>query len=326
MINFAGGSCTIPTSFSTMKYSSHIDFFRAVLIALVILVHVVHLGDLYPTFKSGVLAFIMPAFLVVTGYLVNINKGVKDFALYLFRILLPYCVMVSGFAFLSLYLPVRDGLEEPSISALTHVLLVKSIGPYWFLHTMTVCAILYYAAFRLPKRLNDTAKFSLFASLLILVALFTPLLKIESGAYYFIGVGIRLYLKDFSKAYTASLWPLLPFALLISQSTFYHWSLLWVLACVLCFFCFSARLCSFLSDRTLSMVSYVGKNTFPIYILHPIFTMLAKFYLPLFHFDPSGILHALFTLFLALVGSLSIAKAMDYTHLSYLLGRKRMLR
>lgn len=94
-----------------MKHSRDIDFFRAILIGLVILVHIVNFGNLYPSAKSAVLSFIMPTFLMITGYLVNINKSIKDYALYILKIWLPYLILVIGYAVLSLYLPVRDGIK-----------------------------------------------------------------------------------------------------------------------------------------------------------------------------------------------------------------------
>ena len=48
---------------------------------------------------------------MITGYLVNINKSIKDYALYILKIWLPYLILVIGYAVLSLYLPVRDGIK-----------------------------------------------------------------------------------------------------------------------------------------------------------------------------------------------------------------------
>lgn len=91
-----------------MKHNNELDFSRAVLIVLVILVHIVNFGSLYPLAKSSILAFMMPTFLFITGYLVNIDKSIKDFLRYLLQIFLPYIIFVMGYAVLSLYLPVRD--------------------------------------------------------------------------------------------------------------------------------------------------------------------------------------------------------------------------
>ena len=91
-----------------MKHNNELDFSIAVLIVLVILVHIVNFGNLYPLAKSSILAFMMPTFLFITGYLVNIDKSIKDFLRYLLQIFLPYIIFVMGYAVLSLYLPVSD--------------------------------------------------------------------------------------------------------------------------------------------------------------------------------------------------------------------------
>ena len=309
-----------------MRHNQHIDFFRAILITLVILVHIVNFGDLYPAVKHSILAFMMPAFLLITGYLVNVNKPVKAFVLYIIKILLPYVIMVTGFALLSLYLPVRDGLDVFSLSAMVRVLFVTSIGPYWFLHTMMVCGIIYYVSFNVFDRLDVTAKYSIFASLLIAVALLTSLLNIKYAAYYFIGVGIKLYIKDFSRVYKSSLWPVIPFVLLISNPVFHDWGTLSIVICILCFLSFSAKFYDFCSSKVLKGLTYIGRNTFPIYIFHPIFTMLSKWLLPVFSFDFTGLLHALVTIVICILGSIGIARLMDYTRLSYIFGRRNLLR
>lgn len=94
-----------------MSRNSLIDFIRALLILLVILVHIVHFGDLHTNVKSMILAFMMPTFLVITGFLVNVEKSIAEFCIYLTRIILPYVIMVCSYMVVSIYLPVRDGVE-----------------------------------------------------------------------------------------------------------------------------------------------------------------------------------------------------------------------
>lgn len=263
---------------------------------------------------------------MITGFLVNIDKTIKDFLRYIWQIWLPYMVFVTGYAVLSLYLPVRDGIKVFNISTILDVLLVKSIGPYWFFHAMIVCGIIYYATFHFLHRYNVTTKYSLFAAVLIAVSLWTPLLNIKTAAYYFIGVGIRVYAGDFSQIYKRNLWAMIPFGLLITHTAFHDWGTIATLVCVFSFFCFSAYFYSFFTGRAKIIVDYIGRNTFPIYVFHPVFTMLSKFFLPVFCFDSTGILHALFTVAIGLGGSICIAKFLDWSRLSYLLGRRYILR
>ena len=118
----------------------------------------------------------------------------------------------------------------------------------------------------------------------------------------------------------------LPFGLLISNPAFHDWGSISILICSVCFLCFSSFLFTFFKGRAKTVSEYIGRNTFPIFVFHPIFTMLSKFLLPFFRFEPTGLLHAFFTIVMCIAGSLCMAKLMDRTRLSFLLGRKRILR
>lgn len=310
------------------KHNTTIDFMRAILIVLMILIHIVNFGTLYPDIKDGILSFLMPSFLVITGYLVNVDKPLGKFCAYIIRIALPYTIMVTGFVVLSLYLPVRGGITNFDIPTLCHTLFITSIGPYWFLHAMIVCGILYYATFRLTSNacLSIVSRLSLLATVMIVVSQYTPFLSLRNAAYYFIGVLIRVCLGNFNSVYRKSLLTLLPFALLVSQPHLRDWGTLSVLACVLCFFCFTASLEQLSPLCVRNTMHYIGRNTLPIYIFHPIFTMLAKYLLPIFSFDPTGLTHAITTILLCLLGSIAIGHIMDRTHMSYIFGKGKIMR
>lgn len=83
-------------------------------------------------------------------------------------------ILVIGYAILSLFLPVRDGIKTFDMPTILNILFIKSIGPYWFLHVMIVCGIVYYLAFHIFNKLSITAKYSIFATVLIAVTLLTP--------------------------------------------------------------------------------------------------------------------------------------------------------
>lgn len=308
------------------KAYNAIDHLRCALIVMVVLIHIVNFGELYPYTKACINAFFMPAFLFITGYLTNIDKPPRAFARYLGQIALPYTLLVTGYALLSLHLPVRDGLAELTPRALGRVLLVTSIGPYWFLHTMMLCALFYYAAFRLPDRWGRAARLCLFATLLIGVALITPLLVPCNAAFYFAGACLRLFHGSFSSFFRPTAWALLPFAALAAHPACLRQGALTAAVLTAAFFCFLPALTGRLRGPWARTVGYVGRNTFPIYLFHPLFTLAAKFYLPLFRPDPSGLLHTLVTVLLGLLGSLAIAWTMDRLRLTWVFGRARMLR
>ena len=307
------------------KKITEIDFVRCVLMCIVILVHIVSLGDMYPSAKTAAFTFFMPSFLIITGYLVNIDKNLRQFSVYILRIALPYIIMVTAFSLASLVIPVRDGLSELSVSALAERIFVTSIGPYWFLYDMIVCGVAYYAVFSLaPRSLGLASRLSLFACLLYVEAWFIPLLTFGDASLYFIGVALRQMGVGFVRAFRPSFFSILPFSVLIVQRDLWNkW-----LCLLLPFFAISFLVwChDVFPSRIRNLMNYLGHNTLPIYIFHPIFTMLSKFYLPFFAFDSTGILHAMATVFLSFLGSILIAKALDKTGISRIFGTKALIR
>ena len=314
-----------------MQRNNDLDFIRAVLIMLMILIHIVSFGNTYPHLKAGILSFMMPTFLIITGYLVNIKKTSQQMGKYLLCLFLPYAIMVTGFSMLSYFMPVRDGITELSINQICEKIFVTSIGPYWFIQTMIICGALYYISFKGARTL--TSRLFLFALLLLLAAQ-TPVLSKEAAAYYFMGVTIRQCKIDFGKMFRPT--PLAPvlWALILLKEEEYGWGNIAVVCSCWCCICSMTWVRSLITrHKGITMTRqaehtllYIGRNTLPIYLFHPIFTMAAKFYHPLFGWDSTEIVFALFTIALAIAGSIAIAKAMEKTKLAYLFGKSTMLR
>ena len=322
--------------------NTDIDWIRAILIILMILIHIVSFGNAYPHLKAGILSFMMPTFLIITGYLVNIEKSPKEMGRYLMCLALPYVIMVTGFSVLSYFMPVRDGITELSLSQICEKIFVTSIGPYWFIQTMIICGILYYVSFngatwgtlRQGKTtMSTTSSLFIFATLLLLLSK-TPALSPSAATYYFIGVVLRQCHIGFDRIFRPSPVALLLWINLLGLEEWYDWGTLAIVFS--CWCCISSlmwihslikRLQNNASVRkTEDTLLYIGRNTLPIYLFHPIFTMAAKFYHPLFSWDRSEICFALVTIFIAIAGSIGIAKMMEKTHLAYLFGKGKMLR
>ena len=322
--------------------NTDIDWIRAILIILMILIHIVSFGNAYPQLKAGILSFMMPTFLIITGYLVNIEKSPKEMGRYLMRLALPYVIMVTGFSVLSYFMPVRDGITELSLSQICEKIFVTSIGPYWFIQTMIICGILYYVSFKGATwrklrqgetTMSTTTSLFIFATLLLLLSK-TPALSPSAATYYFIGVVLRQCHIGFDRIFRPSPAALLLWLLLLGMEEWYDWGTLAIVFS--CWCCISSlmwihSLIIRLQDKacirkTEDTLLYIGRNTLPIYLFHPIFTMAAKFYHPLFSWDRSEIIFALVTIFIAIAGSIGIAKMMEKTHLTYLFGKGKMLR
>ena len=322
--------------------NTDIDWIRAILIILMILIHIVSFGNAYPQLKAGILSFMMPTFLIITGYLVNIGKKTKEMGRYLMCLALPYIIMVTGFSVLSYFMPVRDGITELSLSQICEKIFVTSIGPYWFIQTMIICGILYYVSFKGETwgklrqgetTMSTTTSLFIFATLLLLLSK-TPALSPSAATYYFIGVVLRQCHIGFDRIFRPSPAALLLWLLLLGMEEWYDWGTLAIVFS--CWCCISSlmwihslitrlqkKACIRKTEDTLL---YIGRNTLPIYLFHPIFTMAAKFYHPLFSWDRSEIIFALVTIFIAIAGSIGIAKMMEKTHLAYLFGKGKMLR
>lgn len=322
--------------------NTDIDWIRAILIILMILIHIVSFGNAYPQLKAGILSFMMPTFLIITGYLVNIEKSSKEMGRYLMCLALPYVIMVTGFSVLSYFMPVRDGITELSLSQICEKIFVTSIGPYWFIQTMIICGILYYVSFKGAiwgtlrqgkTTMSTTTSLFIFATLLLLQSK-TPALSPSAATYYFIGAVLRQCHIGFDKIFRPSPVALLLWLLLLGLEEWYDWGTLAIVFS--CWCCISSlmwihSLIKRLQDnasvqKTEATLLYIGRNTLPIYLFHPIFTMAAKFYHPLFSWDRSEICFALVTIFIAIAGSIGIAKMMEKTHLAYLFGKGKMLR
>lgn len=322
--------------------NTDIDWIRAILIILMILIHIVSFGNAYPQLKAGILSFMMPTFLIITGYLVNIEKSSKEMGRYLMCLALPYVIMVTGFSVLSYFMPVRDGITELSLSQICEKIFVTSIGPYWFIQTMIICGILYYVSFKGAiwgtlrqgkTTMSTTTSLFIFATLLLLQSK-TPALSPSAATYYFIGAVLRQCHIGFDRIFRPSPVALLLWLLLLGMEEWYDWGTLAIVFS--CWCCISSlmwihSLINRLQDnasvrKTEDTLLYIGRNTLPIYLFHPIFTMAAKFYHPLFSWDRSEICFALVTIFIAIAGSIGIAKMMEKTHLAYLFGKGKMLR
>lgn len=322
--------------------NTDIDWIRAILIILMILIHIVSFGNAYPQLKAGILSFMMPTFLIITGYLVNIEKSSKEMGRYLMCLALPYVIMVTSFSVLSYFMPVRDGITELSLSQICEKIFVTSIGPYWFIQTMIICGILYYVSFKGAiwgtlrqgkTTMSTTTSLFIFATLLLLQSK-TPALSPSAATYYFIGAVLRLCHIGFDRIFRPSPVALLLWLLLLGMEEWYDWGTLAIVFS--CWCCISSlmwihSLINHLQDnacvrKTEATLLYIGRNTLPIYLFHPIFTMAAKFYHPLFSWDRSEIIFALVTIFIAIAGSIGIAKMMEKTRLAYLFGKGKMLR
>ena len=104
-----------------------LDFLKCVFITLMIAFHLVYIGNTFPVAKQLVYTFHMPGFLLVSGYLFNVDKPWTAFGKTLLWIFIPYAMMETGYTVMASLLPIREHIDH-----LTPGLIVDHV----FLHPM----------------------------------------------------------------------------------------------------------------------------------------------------------------------------------------------
>ncbi len=290
------------------------------------MVHLVPLKEQYPEFQQAILGFVVPLFLFVTGYLVNIDKTKVQFTKYLLGILVPYVVMELFYILVAQFVSVNNVPGIDSLQDIIMVLVVNPVGPYWYLHSMLICGTVYYVVFLW----FHSCRLYVFVSALLAIAFFTPLLNVGVAMAYFAGVLVRKSKIEFERIF-----PTTPFAFFVIVLTmaysmcvsrnFASWYTLYPV--VMSVSMISALLWLQKYACKWQFVDFVGKNTLPIFLFHPIFTMLAKTFFACFALSNSClIIYTVLTVVVSVIGSLAIAYILDTTRLSLFFCRGRIIR
>lgn len=293
---------------------------------LVIMVHLVPLKERYPEFQQAVLGFVVPLFLFITGYLVNIDKTKTQYAKYLVGLGVPYIIMELSYLLVAQYVSVNNVPRVDSLQDVVLVLIVYPVGPYWYLHTMLICGILYYAVFH---SLHSNRLYVL-AFVLLVIAFFTPLLNIGVALAYFAGVIVRKSDIEFEQIFLSSPFAFFLIILTIAYSIsvspdFASWHTIYPIVMSVSVISVLLWLHKYVCEW--HFVNFIGKNTLPIFMFHPIFTMLAKKLFATFVIsDSCVIIYAVITIVFSVIGSLLMAYFFDITRLSLFFCRNRILR
>jgi acyltransferase len=250
----------------------------------------------------------MPAFLVISGWLMPTHKPVDAFLRGLTRIIVPYIIMESAYIVASSVLGI-----EPLLAPLTPLLFLKTlffapVGPYWFLHTLFLCALISYFC---TQKLVRKPLISMLAQF-VLVFLLSKLISFSFYCALYFVFGTYLKQQNISLVQFLSFkkWYLIPLLCITIFSSSYHKEstlgvLLVYLIMSLCTFLYAhqGRFCH-------KITSYIGQNTLPILLFSPLFTLLAKRLIPFLSFDETRLLFAVCGTLLAVCGSLALHKTL----------------
>ncbi len=304
-----------------------LDFLKCVCIGLMVVFHLAYVGDKYPAVKTFVYTFHMPAFLLVSGYLMKPCKAPRPFFRGLLWLFIPYAVMETGYVLMSAVLPVREPVVSLTTGLWLQKLFVNPLGPYWYLHTLMLCQLLAYGVYRLPGRWSEALRLGCLALLFGGVSLLFQKFSWADSLYFGAGLFLARIGVGFTTFFRPSLWACLPLAVLAcfpvchDRATPGGVAIVWLVVSAL--LDVYGRLPR--EGRVRAVCHFIGRNTLVILLFSPVFTMLAKFAVPWFAFDPTGLLYAVAATAFTLVGSLGGAWALDRLHLSrWFLGRQAL--
>lgn len=308
-----------------------INIVRCILILLVILIHLTPFKESYPNAQNAILAFVVPLFLFITGYLFNVNKTGKQFAFYLRSLLIMYVIFETTYVILSYFFPVKDCVNELNISSILEKLFLSPIGPYWYLYTMIICGSIYYTIHRACNFLNINCAISLSVFVCIVLSYCSPILGLMSPLAYFAGVIFKKYLTTPCRPIAGS-----PVAILIVIVTLFYGVIFNPgYATQLSYFSIVVGVCiigsltwcaKWIPTKVCRTICFVGANTLPIYLFHPMFTLMSKFILKGLISQGNLLCFCFLTITSAAIGTLIIGYVLDVTGVSMLLFKKRMIR
>lgn len=292
-----------------------LDYLKSILILLMVAFHLVYIGDKYPYIKQIVYTFHMPAFLIISGYLTNVQKDIRSFMKKLLWIFIPYLCMETGYVLMSHILPVRENVPEISSSILLHKIFIKPLGPYWYLHTLIICSLLYYPTFRYT-RMKTISQVIILDLGLFAVSYWGGIMVFANAIYFLAGVIIKQSKLPFIRIFQPSLLALVPMILLCCFPDNLNRGILAGITITYLAIIISLYAHSYLSKGISQCSYFIGRNTLVIFLFSPLFTILCKMFLSFLFFEPTGILFMIISVAITVSGCIIIAWSMDKLHFS----------
>ena len=282
-----------------------LDFLKGIFIILMITFHLVYIGDSYPYAKRIVYTFHMPGFLIISGYLMNITKPCKDFIKTLLGYAIPFIVMESVYIVMAAALPIREHIDVLTLGVFIDRLFLHPIGPYWYLQTLITCGVSYILVFHfVPMKTN-----SRIILLGIIFHVFSNMLGVMSFAcslYFLAGVVLRQSGISFTDVFQQSPIAILAFILLAMHPKNLlmeeSGGVLMVYLVIVGFLFVHFHV----GKRANYILTFLGRNTMPLFLFSPIFTFLCKPLVPVLQFEPTGLLFLSVSLLLCITGSLFV--------------------
>lgn len=191
-----------------------LDYLKCVFILLMIVFHLVYIGNRYPVAKAFVYTFHMPGFLIISGYLLHVQKPVPQFLRYIQWIFVPYLLMESGYVVMASILPIREHIQQLTFGLFLDKLFLHPLGPYWYLHTLMLCGIVTYVVAQFASRHRLLMLIGVLLCLWVLALL--GLVTWINAVYFCVGVALRLYHRPFVDTFHPAWWSLIGIVLVVT--------------------------------------------------------------------------------------------------------------
>jgi putative acyltransferase len=221
-------------------------------------------------------------------------------------------------------MPVRDGIEQLTLSTFANKFFLHPLGPYWYLHTLILCGIGYFIVWK--RRNYSTISRLILLGFYFAGLSFVQLVAWDVSLYFFLGVVIRQSKLSFLQVFRPSWLAFIALLWLGCYPETFHKGSLGGLITV--YLVISAALAVFphLLPSIKRAALFLGRNSLALFLFSPIFTMVCKIFIPYLAFDSSRLLFLALSLPLCVLGALSICRVLDALHLSpWVLGREKAL-
>jgi putative acyltransferase len=307
------------TTLSTTRIEA-LDYLKCLFVLLMVAFHLAYFADGYPLLKQWVYTFHMPGFLLISGYLMRVEKTLHQFSRTLLWLAVPYLLLESSYITLSAFMPVRDGIEHLTLSTFADKFFLHPLGPYWYLHTLILCGIGYFIVWK--GRNYSTISRLILLGFYFAGLSFVQLVAWDVSLYFFLGVVIRQSKLSFLQVFRPSWLAFIALLWLGCYPETFHKGSLGGLITV--YLVISAALAVFphLLPSIKRAALFLGRNSLALFLFSPIFTMVCKIFIPYLAFDSSRLLFLALSLPLCVLGALSVCRVLDALHLSpWMLGR-----
>ena len=296
-----------------------LDYLKGIFILLMVTFHLALVEETYPVLRAAVYTFHMSAFLVISGYLANVEKRPQEFGRGMLRLLVPYVIFESLYILMQYFVGGSLGAHNAisSLSPSDFLLRIATLptGPYWYIHTLIICTAVYWLIFKVLK-LNGISGLALMGVILYGLSLLIEGLDWGNVIYFLIGVFILRSGNTLMGVITPSWLAVLPLIVLFCFPENYDKGTLAGVAITVLVISLLLALFPYCGRAIRDTLAYLGRNSLAIVIFSPIFTLVTKKAAPLFSFDPTALCFTIVALVFIVLACLACAWLSDKLYLS----------